>query len=45
LAATVSIVVAAVELREADAGRMLRGIGALAVTTFVRSTGGDAAGA
>src|ERR1700730_8130371 len=43
LAATVLISVAAAALR--GAGRMLRGIGALAATMLLRSTGDDGAGA
>src|SRR3984957_517351 len=45
LAATESMDVEGAELRATGAGRMLRGIGALAVTTAGRSTGCVAAGA
>ncbi len=37
--------VAGAALREAEDGRTLRGIGALAATTLARSTGEEAAGA
>jgi hypothetical protein len=39
------MVAAVIGSRGADAGRMLRGIGALAATTFERSTGEADAGA
>src|SRR5271169_1202230 len=45
LATTVVTSVTAIELRDVDAGRALRGIGALAATTFARSTGEAASGA
>src|SRR3978361_169973 len=45
LAATVVTSVTAIELRDAEAGRALRGIGALAATMLARSSGAEAAGA
>src|SRR5258708_34253334 len=45
LATTWSIEAAAIGLRAADAGRMLRGRGAVAPTILPRSTGGEGAGA
>ena len=45
LATTVVTLVTAIGLRATDAGRMLRGMGALAATIFGRSTGDDGAGA
>src|SRR5262245_19226756 len=45
LATTVVTSLTAIELRDGAAGRALRGIGALAETTLVRSTGATAAGA
>ena len=45
LATTWSIVMTAVELRGAEVGRTLRGIGALAATILPRSTGDEDAGA
>ena len=45
LATTVVMLLTAIGLRAAEAGRTIRGIGALAATTLGRSAGGAAAGA